>query len=988
MPPRSRYAVDPSLIGQASSPPPQPQQWPQQSYPADPNVNPILHNVSDRRTPPPTGPYAPSSSQPAQYGQQPAVSEPQQSIHPSYVPPSNHIPPPPHSAGPAIAGPRVRIDPTQMPNPIEAQEMDQNLWDDEDFMSCQTKGVIPLAGSDWRGVDQGNSLPRHLRATLPAIPTNGQLLDTTALPFALLVQPFAALRFDEAPVPLVSNWVSGESAFDQPKSVDDEEEGPPRCEKCRGYVNPWVRWVDGGRKWSCNLCGNVNNVPPLYFSHLGPNGARLDHQDRPELQHGTVDFAVPRIYWPPQPPPSGSLLETAIDTSSANLSVASDALASTAAELMHGLQSSLGATPSVTRGPSPVPGHKEKDRLKKEEKRLRMPRGMGRVFVIDVSGPSASRGVVREVCEGIKRGLYGDKDSEEGEDVLIGQGERVAIITVGETVGFWNLSASLASPSLMIVSDLDDMFVPLTTGFLVDAKESRSQIESLLSLLPNMYEAQSEGGRVAAGSGVKGALAGLASGQINLFLSSLPNVGPGALKSRDDPTTYNTDKERILFASADPFWRNTAEELAECGVGVNTFLFPEQYTDVASIGTLSAITGGETFFHPRFHPVRDRELLHDELKRLFTRETVYNATLRIRCSNGLRVSDHVGNFYQRSLTDLEFGTMDDGKTFVATLKHETRLDDRQPAFVQVAALYTSSSGERRVRCLNMSFTTTSMIGNIFRFADLDASVCVFHKDAISQMPSKSLKDIRKNLTDRCNKVLLMYRRHCAPAVQAGQLILPEGFKLLPLFTLCMLKSKPLKGGTVTSDVRSHYMRMFRSASVVLTMNLLYPRLLAIHDLSEDVGFPGKNGRLKLPRSMRASYGWMVSEGAYLLSNGEIAMLWLGSAVSPQIIDDLYAVDNIDELDVRMTRLPKLPTLLSTQLRNILTHLSGIVDRTPLPLIIVRQNVDGMELEFANMLVEDSNNDMLSYADYLMMTHKSISNELSGSGGKGEGWRPW
>jgi hypothetical protein len=29
------------------------------------------------------------------------------------------------------------------------------------------------------------------------------------------------------------------------------------------------------------------------------------------------------------------------------------------------------------------------------------------------------------------------------------------------------------------------------------------------------------------------------------------------------------------------------------------------------------------------------------------------------------------------------------------------------------------------------------------------------------------------------------------------------------------------------------------------------------------------------------------------------MIWFGSSVSPQIIDDLYGVENIDELDIRM-----------------------------------------------------------------------------------------
>ena len=42
----------------------------------------------------------------------------------------------------------------------------------------------------------------------------------------------------------------------------------------------------------------------------------------------------------------------------------------------------------------------------------------------------------------------------------------------------------LSGPSLMVVSDLEDMFIPLASGFLVDPVESRSQIEALLSAHP------------------------------------------------------------------------------------------------------------------------------------------------------------------------------------------------------------------------------------------------------------------------------------------------------------------------------------------------------------------------------------------------------------------------------------------------------------------------------------------------------------------------
>lgn len=250
-------------------------------------------------------------------------------------------------------------------------------------------------------------------------------------------------------------------------------------------------------------------------------------------------------------------------------------------------------------------------------------------------------------------------------------------------------------------------------------------------MLPDLYERQPDGTACAIGAAVQGALHGLRSsgGQINIFLSGMPQLGPGKLKPRDDLNASGTDKEKALFSPADPFWRTTADELAECGVGVNTFVFPEQAMDLASVGALSAVTGGETFFHPKFNPVRDRDGLSDELKRVVTAETAYNAIVRIRCSNGLRVSEHNGNFFQHNMTDLEFGTLDEAKAFTATLRHEGhKLDDRQSAYVQVAALYTSASGERRVRLLNLSFPVASLIGNVFRYADFDASVVMFFRD--------------------------------------------------------------------------------------------------------------------------------------------------------------------------------------------------------------------------------------------------------------------
>ena len=47
--------------------------------------------------------------------------------------------------------------------------------------------------------------------------------------------------------------------------VDFGSMGPIRCQRCRGYINPFATFVDGGRQYICKLCDFVNEGIFLFF---------------------------------------------------------------------------------------------------------------------------------------------------------------------------------------------------------------------------------------------------------------------------------------------------------------------------------------------------------------------------------------------------------------------------------------------------------------------------------------------------------------------------------------------------------------------------------------------------------------------------------------------------------------------------------------------------------------------------------------------------
>lgn len=179
--------------------------------------------------------------------------------------------------------------------------------------------------------------------------------------------------------------------------------------------------------------------------------------------------------------------------------------------------------------------------------------------------------------------------------------------------------------------------------------------------------------------------------------------------------------------------------------------------------------------------------------------------------------------------------------------------------------------------------------------------------------------------------------------------------------------------------------MIRSIGCTELSLYLYPRIIPIHNMDPQDGFPNEHGQLQVPPALRASFSKIEGGGAYLVDNGQIVLLWLHSQVSPNLLEDLFGPGSgsLQELNPNTSSLPVLETHLNAQVRNLLQYFSTVRGSKAVTIQLARQGLDGAEYEFARLLLEDRNNEAQSYVDWLVHTHKQINLELAGHRKKDE-----
>lgn len=195
--------------------------------------------------------------------------------------------PQPGIPGAAVGGSvptQGKVDPEQIPSVPRSRDIHAQYYYNHVYPTMDWHNPPP-ASIPFVAHDQGNSSPKYARLTLNNIPTTSNFLASTGLPLGMVLQPLARQDPGEQTIPV----------------LDFGDVGPPRCRRCRAYINPFMTFKSGGNKFVCNMCTFPNDVPPEYFAPVDQTGVRADRMQRPELMMGTVEFLVPKEYWNKEP---------------------------------------------------------------------------------------------------------------------------------------------------------------------------------------------------------------------------------------------------------------------------------------------------------------------------------------------------------------------------------------------------------------------------------------------------------------------------------------------------------------------------------------------------------------------------------------------------------------------------------------------------------------------------------------------------------------
>ncbi|KAI6173840.1 Sec23/Sec24 trunk domain-containing protein [Aphelenchoides besseyi] len=560
------------------------------------------------------------------------------------------------------------------------------------------------------------------------------------------------------------------------------------------------------------------------------------------------------------------------------------------------------------------------------------------VFLLDVSYNSVRSGLLDLFCNNLLD-ILRDLPKEFGAPK---SSIKIALATYDQTIHFYDLDSG-DKPKVCIESDVSEVFVPFIEGFFVDFETAEANLTQCLQDVRKTFADTRVTETIlgpAIAVGLDALKAANRNGKIFVFHTNLPTVeAPGRLKNREDRKLLGTDKEKTILTEGTDFYKKLGIECVKNGICTDVFLFPNAHVDVASIAPVSRLSGGSVYKYQYFDAQKDGKRFLTDLHRDVSRPIVFDVMMRVRTSTGLRPVGYYGSFYMQDVMAIEIGAMDCDKSLQVEIKYDDKLNEQDRAYIQVATLFTSCGGQRRLRIHNLTLPVTS---------DHNANVSS-HRSECTEMTvrEKSPKEMKEEIVTTSAHILAAYREKCSENSPIGQLILPECLKLLPLMGNCIAKCEALSGGSeITVDDRAWMMSLIPSMRVDEAIRLLYPNVLPLTELKLE----SPEQQLDFPTPVRASIEFLQQNEAYIIENGLLCFVWVGISVPVEWIQDVFDARALDRLDTESGIIPERDNARSRAVRQVIERLNRGRSRQ-LKMHIVKPG-DGLEAWMKKFLVED------------------------------------
>ena len=405
-----------------------------------------------------------------------------------------------------------------------------------------------------------------------------------------------------------------------------------------------------------------------------------------------------------------------------------------------------------------------------QEYMVRPPQPLVYLFLFDVSYAAVTSGLLataaRCILESLDRIPNADRRT------------RLGFVAVDSSLHYFSIprdGTEVTDSSMLVVSDLEEPFLPTPNDLLVNLSECREGIEAFLARLPDMFQSTTNAGSCM-GAALRAGHKMIApiGGKIVVLTASLPNMSHGKLDLREDKKMLGTSKENSLLQTGNSFYKSFAVECSKNQVSIDMFLFSSQYQDVASLSNLPRYTGGQTYFYPGWSAASS--------------EIALEAVLRVRATTGLRMSAFYGNFFNRSSDLCAFPAFPRDQAYVVEVAIDESLT-KGVVCLQAAVLHTTCNGERRIRVMTVALPTTQTLADVYASADQGAITTYFSHKAVERALGSGLEAARDALQTKTVEVMQTYRKELAGGnMGGGGLQFPANLRCLPVLFLALIKN--------------------------------------------------------------------------------------------------------------------------------------------------------------------------------------------------------